>query len=148
MTSILAPVSGTCIPVQQVKDPAFAGEMLGKGVAIQPAEGRLYAPADCEVSAVADTKHALGLILQNGAELLIHVGIDTMRLNGKYFKPQVKQGQKVKQGDLLLKFDLKKIEKQGYDTVVPIVVTNHDEFGALQCNTGEVATGDEIITID
>ncbi len=148
MTSIVAPVSGTCIPVQQVKDPAFAGEMLGKGVAIEPLEGRLYAPADCEVSAVADTKHALGLTLQNGAELLIHVGIDTTRLNGKYFKPQVKQGQKVKRGDLLLKFDLKKIEKQGYDTVVPIVVTNHDEFGALQCSIGEVATGDVIITID
>ena len=148
MTTILAPVSGICIPVQQVNDPAFAGEMLGKGVAIEPTEGRLYAPADCEVSAVADTKHALGLTLPNGAELLIHVGIDTMRLNGKYFKPQVQKGQKVKQGDLLLKFDLKKIEKQGYDTIVPIVVTNHDEFGTLRCGTGEVATGDVIITID
>ncbi len=148
MTSIVAPVSGVCIPVQQVNDPAFAGEMLGKGVAIEPTEGRLYAPADCEVSAVADTKHALGLTLLNGAELLIHVGIDTMQLNGKCFKPQVKKGQRVKQGDLLLKFDLKKIEKQGYDTVVPIVVTNYDEFGTLQCSTGKVATGDEIITID
>ena len=140
MTSIVAPVSGVCIPVQQVKDPAFAGEMLGKGVAIEP--------ADCEVSAVADTKHALGLTLLNGAELLIHVGIDTMRLSGKYFKPQVKKGQKIKKGDLMLKFDLEKIKKQGYDTVVPIVITNYDEFGTLQCSTGKVATGDMIITID
>jgi PTS system beta-glucosides-specific IIC component len=123
-----APVKGETIELSQVKDEAFASEAMGKGIAIIPSEGKLYSPVDGEVSALFPTGHAIGLISNEGAEILIHIGFDTVELNGKYFKQHVTQGSTVKKGDLLVEFDISAIKEAGYDLTTPMVITNTDSF--------------------
>lgn len=125
---ICSPVSGKAIPLNQVKDEVFASEALGKGIAVIPDKGEVIAPEDCTVTLIYPTLHALGLTLDNGAELLVHVGMDTVNLKGKYFRKHVEEGTHVKKGTKLVSFDLDKIKGAGYDTVVPIVVGNTDDF--------------------
>ena len=107
---IAAPVKGECIPISEVADPTFAEEILGKGMAIKPTEGKFYAPADGTISTLFPTGHAIGLTTSEGVELLIHVGIDTVEMKGDGFKSHIKEGQAVKKGDLLLTIDLEKIK--------------------------------------
>lgn len=123
---LYAPVNGTAIALEKVEDAAFASGALGKGAAIIPDEGRIYAPADCEVEMVFPTKHALGLKCVNGEEILIHVGLNTVELNGKYFKVHAEAGSRVKKGDLLLEFDTEAIRKEGYLLTTPVLVTDSD----------------------
>lgn len=133
---ILAPLSGKAVSLAETNDPAFASESLGKGVAIIPSEGKLYAPCDAEVTALLG--HAIGLLCENGAELLVHIGIDTVELNGQHYKSHVAEGDKVSAGDLLIEFDKKAIEKAGYKTITPVIVTNSDDYADVEAIFGDV----------
>jgi PTS system beta-glucosides-specific IIC component len=121
---VIAPVEGKIVPLSDVKDQAFAEGLLGKGVGIEPTKGEVIAPFDGEVTSLFPTLHALGVTSNSGLELLIHIGIDTVKLDGKYFKGHVKQGDKVKQGQLLVTFDIAGIKSAGFNTQVPVIVTN------------------------
>ena len=122
------PIKGQVLPLSEVKDAAFATGLLGTGLAIIPEEGKVYAPADGEITTLFPTNHALGLTTEAGIELLIHVGMDTVNLKGKYFNPLVKQGQGIKKGQLLMTFDMTAIQEAGYVLQTPVIVTNYKQF--------------------
>ncbi len=145
---IFCPLKGELRPLTEVNDPTFSGEILGKGVAIIPSEGKLYAPFDGEVSMVFETKHAIGLIKED-VEMLIHVGLETVSLEGKYFTAKVQAGDKIKKGDLLIEFDLDAIAKAGYDTITPVIVSNADDFANITPNKtqGEAIVGAPLLTV-
>lgn len=148
VVTIYAPMNGTAKAQEEIGDPTFAEGILGKGAAIVPVDGTLYAPFDCTVFGVADTAHAINLIGPNGIEMLIHIGLDTVELDGKGFKPMVKDGQQVKKGDTLIKFDLDAIKK-GYDTITSVLVTNAEDYEIVEQlrKDGSVKVGDPIITV-
>lgn len=129
--SIVSPVKGRTIPMTEVKDEVFASEALGKGVAVVPEVGEVVAPCDCTVAVVYPTGHALGLALDDGTEVLVHVGINTVDLNGKYFTKHVEQGQRVTKGTKLVSFDINKIKAAGYDVTVPVIISNTTDFAAV-----------------
>lgn len=131
------PCTGKVIPVSEVKDEVFSQKILGDGAAIIPSEGVVKAPAEGTVIMVADTGHAFGIKLENGAELVIHVGLDTVELGGKFFDVKVKHGQHIKMGDLLLEFDIDQVKKAGYDVTIPVVVTSGDSFSISSVADGE-----------
>ena len=144
--TVVSPLTGEAVPLSETGDPAFAAEALGKGIAVKPSEGKVFAPCDATVSAVMG--HAVGLECDNGAELLIHVGIDTVNLDGKHYTGHVEEGQRVKAGDLLLEFDIAAIEKEGYKTITPVIVTNSDDYAGTQRVTGAVnACKDTLMTL-
>lgn len=126
--TIASPIEGISIPLNQVADQVFSSGALGKGIAIIPEKGEVVAPEDCEITSVYPSLHALGLTLKNDVEMIIHVGIDTVNLQGKYFEKFVEEGQKVKKGTKLISFNIEKIKEAGYDTVVPIIVSNTDDY--------------------
>lgn len=128
---ISSPINGKLIPLNEVNDPVFAGGAMGRGAAVKDPEGKVYAPFDGEITVFFPTGHAIGLKSNDGIELLIHVGMDTVKLDGKGFKPKAEAGSKVKRGQLLLEFDPKVITDAGYETTTPVVVTNHSEFGDI-----------------
>ena len=147
---IACPLSGKVMALDQVKDAAFANGTLGQGVAVSPAEGKVTAPFDGTVMMLFPTKHAVGLMSDNGCEVIIHVGMDTVQLNGKYFEAHVKEGDKVKKGDLLITFDKDAIEKEGYSLDTPVLVTNtkdYMEVVAMNHCGSKVHCGDELITL-
>ena len=125
---IYSPLAGKAIPMKEVPDDTFAAEVLGKGMAVLPDEGKIVAPCEAEITTLFDTKHAIGLTTKDGVELLVHVGINTVELKGKYYEAHVAEGDKVKQGQLLLTFDIKKIQKAGYNVTTPVIVTNSDNY--------------------
>ena len=125
---IAAPLNGDIIPLNEVPDEAFSSGALGKGLAILPAKGELFAPFDGEITTFFPTGHAIGIQSEDGAELLIHVGVDTVKLNGDGFTPKRRQGDRIKKGDLLLEFDIEEITKAGYSVLTPIIITNSDEY--------------------
>lgn len=134
---IESPVKGELVPISEVNDPAFAQEILGKGAAVKNPQGKVIAPFDGELDVFFDTKHALVIkSKENGLELLVHIGIDTVKLNGEHFKAYKKQGEEVKKGELLLEFNEPEIAKK-YDTVTPLVITNHDEFDDITIKMGD-----------
>lgn len=126
--SFYSPVNGEYLPLEQVNDDVFALKMVGEGIAIEPKDGNLYAPVDGEVMMVYDTGHALVIKSVNGAEILFHIGLDTVKLNGEGFDPQVETGAIVNKGDLLVKFDLDNIKDKGFDTTVMAVITNKNDY--------------------
>ena len=126
-----APMAGSLISLDQVDDETFSSGVLGAGAAIRPSEGKVYAPFDGQVETLPDSLHALGLLSDSGVELLIHVGLETVNLNGRHFTSRVRQGQHFRKGELLLEFDLSAIQAEGYDSVTPVVVTNADDFAAV-----------------
>ena len=138
--SITSPVEGKVIPLTEVKDPTFSQEILGKGAAIIPKKGVVYAPFDGKVDAVFETGHALGLVSEDGVELLVHVGIDTVNLKGKYFTPKKKSGDTMKKGDILLEFDIDKIKANGYDVTTPIIISNTEQFAKVKACEDKVVT--------
>lgn len=145
--TIGSPLEGKVIPLSQVKDAAFSAGVMGKGAAIEPTLGEVRAPFDGMVMILFPTKHAVGLISNEGTELLIHIGIDTVQLEGKYFETFVKQGQSVKKGDLLLKFDIERIQNAGYSTQVPIIVTNtQDYMDILVTNQSTIHQNEVLLT--
>lgn len=143
---VRAPLTGKAVTLQETGDETFAQELLGKGCAIEPSEGLVTAPFDGEVTVLMG--HAVGLMGSNGVEILVHVGIDTVRLGGKHYTPYVKEGDQVRAGQKLLGFDIAAIQKEGYRTITPVIVTNSDDFASVQAKTGvQVRTLDELITI-
>ena len=145
--AVYSPLEGELIPMTEVPDETFASKALGDGVAVIPEKGCVYAPFDGEVEMVYDTGHAIGLVREDGMEVLIHVGINTVELGGKYYTAKVSNGQKIKKGDLLLEFDMDEIAKAGYSLVTPVIVTNSDEYeGLTRKEHGRVEPGDQIIT--
>lgn len=146
--SLYAHLNGTIIPLKNVDDEAFSTGILGDGAAIEPSDGNLYAPCDGKIDSIFDTKHAVNIISDDGAEILLHIGVNTVRLGGKFFKSYVSDGQTVKQGDLLISFDLEKIKDAGYDTTTPIIVCNSDDYSAINVVAqNKVKVGDKIIDI-
>ena len=143
--TVFSPLKGNVIPISEVKDETFASEMLGKGVGILPYADRVVAPFDGTVTTFFETKHAIGLTNQDGLEILIHVGIDTVNLKGEHFKAYTKEDAAVKRGDLLLEFDKKCIEEAGYDTTTMVIVTNTDDYESVNCKTGQPAEEQDVI---
>ena len=144
-----AHLAGTVVPMEQVQDEAFASCVLGEGVAIEPTEGKLYAPADALVDNLFDTHHAIGLVTGSGVELLLHIGIDTVKLGGQHFTAHVKTGQKVKKGDLLISFDLDAIKAAGYLCTTPMIVCNTDDYAAVKTlAAGTVAPGQDLLQVE
>ncbi|MDO4291646.1 MAG: PTS glucose transporter subunit IIA [Eubacteriales bacterium] len=147
-TVLGSPVKGRCISIHEVPDPTFGEEILGKGVAFLPADGHVYAPADGTVSTVFPTGHAVGLTTADGAEILIHVGLDTVELKGEPFTLKVESGQAVKKGDLLLVADLDRIRSLGKETVTPMVICNSADFKQVETFDGkDTEPGDEVIKL-
>lgn len=143
-----SPAVGECIPMKNVPDPTFAEEMLGKGAAVIPAEGRIYAPLDGEISTLFPTLHAIGITSKDGIDLLVHIGIDTVNLKGEGFKAHVKEGDKVKKGDLLIEVDIEKVTEAGYNLTTPVIVCNTDDYKDVSHNNiGKVKNGDCIVKI-
>jgi len=131
-----SPLSGDVIALEEVADEAFSQKVLGDGVAIRPHEGKVVAPCDARVETVIESRHAIGLACDNGAELLIHVGLNTVNLQGEHFRPLVKEGDVVKAGTPLLEFDKEAIERAGYDLTTPVLVINSDEFQLTKLHSG------------
>jgi len=129
--TISSPLKGKVIPLAEVNEPLFATNTVGKGIAIEPAEGKVFSPVDGTVTTMFPTHHAIGITSKNGAEILIYVGIDTIKLKGQYFKDYVEQGDQVKQGDLLLEFDMEHIQQSGYELITPVVITNTEEYATI-----------------
>ena len=147
--SVLYSVSeGTAILLSQVNDATFASEVLGKGIAVIPSKGEVVAPCDAVVETVFDTKHAVGLSTESGMELLIHIGINTVELNGKYFTSHVKNGDHVKKGQLLVSFDMEKVKAAGYDVTTPLIVTNSDDYKDMKIlSEDSVTPSDKVLEI-
>lgn len=131
------PIEGKIIPLNQVEDDAFSQEVLGKGIAIIPSEGKVYAPFDGTVITLFPTKHAIGIVSDNGCEVLIHIGMNTVQLNGKYFTSHVQQGDKVKKGQLLVEFDIDHILQEGYNLETPVIITNTKDYSNINTNTNK-----------
>ena len=147
--TVVAPLNGEVLSLEQVPDPMFAQKIIGDGVAIQPSEGILVAPVKGKVVHVATTLHAIGLVTDEGLEILCHIGIDTVKMDGQGFKAYIKAGDHVHPGDKLISFDIQLIEQAGYPTITPIIITNGDKVAASKLVTqGNVQAGlDHIMEI-
>lgn len=145
---IASPMKGEIMPLSEVNDETFASEMMGKGIAIEPTDGKVVSPINGTVQTIFKTKHAIGLKSEDGTEILIHIGMDTVQLEGEHFKAYVKDGDKVKIGDTLIEFDTEAIKKKGYELTTPVIVTNtNDYLEVLARGVKKVNTGDAIISI-
>jgi len=145
---IYSPLTGMVVPLSEVNDPVFSQEMMGKGVAVIPTVGQVVAPCDGEVISVFRTLHAVSIQADNAAEIIIHVGLDTVALNGQYYQSHVKDGDQIKKGDLLLTFDLDKIIEGGYDVITPVIVTNPTNYQNVEAVEKQVAEcGDLLINL-
>lgn len=147
-TLMISPIRGQVIPLKDVHDEAFASEALGKGFAIEPIEGKVVAPFDGKIAAIFPTKHAIGLVSESGVEILIHVGLNTVELKGKYFEALVQADESVKKGQPILTFDLEKIQAAGYETQVPIVVTNTPQYSSIETiSVGQTDCDQDILAV-
>lgn len=148
VVSVYAPVAGKAVSLKEVKDPTFSEEIMGKGAAIIPSEGKIVSPVKGTVAAIFDTLHAIGLKSDDGVELLIHIGIDTVKLGGKYFTSHVKSGDRVEIGTPLVDFEADKIKQEGYDIITPVIVTNSFEYGdVLSISEQEIQAGNGFIKV-
>lgn len=150
MTTIASPLRGTIILLENVPDPVFSQKMIGDGIAILPEEGALYAPVDGEIVQLFPTKHAIGIKTTDGAEILVHVGLETVQMKGEGFSAHVEVGQTVKTGDLLLEFSLERIEEKAASIATPIIITNIDEMNKIEIlkSEGFVNIGEALVTVD
>ena len=147
-TVLSACLNGTVVPLAEVKDEAFASGALGDGIAIEPIDGELVAPADGEISSTFETHHAVGMTTADGAELLMHIGIDTVKLGGKHFTYLVNEGDKVKKGQPLIRFELEAIKAEGYPVTTPLIVCNTDDYAAVAAKaSGTVKQGDALLEL-
>lgn len=145
---IYSPLKGEVISLSEIEDEAFSREALGKGIAIKPTEGKIVAPADGIITTLFPTKHAIGITTDKGSEILIHVGMNTVNLNGKYFNAKVNQEDRVKKGDVILEFDTKALEEQGYSTVTPVIITNTEKYlDVIETDSKSVSYGDSLLTL-
>ena len=147
-TALFAHLNGDVVALEDVEDEAFSSKVLGEGVAIEPTKGELYAPCDGKVEMVFDTKHAINLVSSTGCEILLHIGIDTVKLNGEFFEAHVSDGQEVHKGDLLISFDIDGIKQAGYKTTTPMIICNTDDYASVSTvASGSIAAGEKIIEI-
>ena len=135
-----SPIEGKAVSMTSVGDEVFSSMALGGGIAIIPEKGEVVAPEDCTVTLIYPTLHALGLMLDNGVEMIIHVGINTVMLEGKYFSKHVEEGSHIKKGTKILSFDLDALKKEGFDTTVPVIISNTSLFKEVQGISGEGAS--------
>lgn len=148
VNAIKSPISGKVIELEKVDDPVFSSGAMGKGIAIEPTDNRVYAPFNGTIEFIADTKHAIGLLSEDGVEVLIHVGMDTVKMQGRGFNVKTSVNSKIKAGDLLLEFDRNAIEKEGYSLITPVVITNADNYeDKALCINEEVKNGRTIINL-
>ncbi|MCD8180782.1 MAG: glucose PTS transporter subunit IIA [Firmicutes bacterium] len=146
--TVTSPVKGKAIALENVDDEVFSAGMLGKGIAVEPSEGKIFAPVDGVIDNIPESRHAIGITADNDANILIHVGIDTVKLNGRSFDVKVEEGAKIKKGDLLMTFDLSAIKKSGYKATTPIVICNSGDFADINILAGgDVNAGDDIMDI-
>jgi PTS system beta-glucosides-specific IIC component len=146
--TLVSPIKGEVKPLAVVKDEAFASGALGKGIAIEPSEGRVVAPVDGVLTTMFPTGHALGITSENGAEILIHIGMDTVELNGKHFVIKAKQGEIVKKGQVLVEFDIQAIKAAGYAVTTPVIVTNSDNYADIvETDKKAITFNDELLTV-
>ena len=145
---VYSPLSGEAVPLSAVNDLVFSEEMMGKGVAVIPTSGRVVAPCDGVVVTVFRTLHAITIKADNGADIIIHVGLETVALDGKHYEAYVEDGQRVKKGDLLLTFDIDKIKAEGYDVITPVVVTNSAEYQSVdKTEKSQVSRGGLLLSL-
>ena len=145
---ISSPIQGECIPLDQVKDATFSQGILGKGAAVIPEKGEVVAPFDGKIDMMFETGHAVGMTSNDGVELLIHVGMDTVNLEGKYFYPKKASGDTVKKGEVILEFDKDEIVKAGYDITTPVIVSNTDAFADVSATSSRLVKElDEILIV-
>ena len=145
---IVSPAKGEVVALSEVPDATFAEEMLGKGVAIKLEGNEICSPVDGKVESIFPTNHAIGLVADSGAEILIHIGLDTVQLDGKFFEAKVEAGQRIKKGDLLIRCELEKIQEAGYQTITPVIVTNTDDYTEVEAlNLGKTEPGMELIRV-
>ena len=143
-----SPVKGKAVPLSQVSDPTFGEEILGKGVAVIPEEGKFYAPCDGTIEMLFDTMHAVSMTSADGVELLVHIGLDTVALKGEHFTAHKKSGDAVKKGDLILSVDLDAVKAAGYDVITPVIVCNTPDYKAVDAVTDVmVNAGDKVLTL-
>ncbi len=140
-----APMAGKAVAISEVPDPTFAEGMLGNGIAIEPAEGKVYAPCDATVDMMFTTGHAVSLVADCGAEILIHVGLETVSLEGKPFTVHVANGDKVKKGQLLMEVDLEAVKAAGLPTITPMVICNTDEYPTFNTIVGKTVTNEDVV---
>lgn len=141
-------MNGTAVKLEDVEDEVFSQKILGEGAAVEPSEGKLYAPCDGKIDSVFDTKHAVNMVSDDGVEILLHIGIDTVKLGGQYFEAHVSDGQEVKKGDLLISFDMDKIKAAGYKVTTPIIIGNTDDYASVEpVAQNSVSAGDIILKI-
>ncbi len=145
--TVYSPLEGEAVPLSSVNDQTFASGILGNGVAVKPNVGRVVAPFSGEVSTLFDTKHAIGLTGDDGVELLIHIGLNTVELGGQYYDAKVKMGDRVEKGQTLIEFDKDKIEKAGYETITPVIISNIDSYKGMNETLGGVKFGDVLIKL-
>lgn len=137
---LLSPLAGKVIPLSEVNDPTFASGSLGDGVAIEPTGDKVVAPSDAKVKAIFPTGHAVALHTDDGLDVLIHVGLDTYKLDGRHFKVRAAEGDSVKRGDVLIEFDRDAIRSEGYDITAPILICNSVEFSSIKGNVGDTVS--------
>lgn len=141
-------MNGTAVKLEDVEDEVFSQKILGEGAAVEPSEGKLYAPCDGKIDSVFDTKHAVNMVSSEGVEILLHIGIDTVKLGGQYFEAHVSDGQEVKKGDLLISFDMDKIKAAGYKVTTPIIIGNTDDYASVEpAAENSISAGDIILKI-
>lgn len=145
---LFSPLSGKVVELSEVKDEVFSQKILGDGIAVCPTVGELCAPDDGQVVQVFESKHAITMTTASGAEILLHVGIDTVSLKGKHFDVQVKEGQEVRRGEVLITFDIKGIRSAGYDVTTPMIVSNSDDFVQSVTASGEIAVGAPVLYLE
>ena len=142
-------LNGTVVDLEDVEDDVFSQKILGEGIAVEPSEGKLYAPCDGKVDSVFDTKHAVNILSSDGAEVLLHIGIDTVKLGGKHFESHVSDGQEIKKGDLLITFDIEAIKVEGYKVTTPLIIGNTDDYSAIAAAAqGKISAGSKILKIN
>ncbi len=144
---MVSPVDGKSVSLSKVNDPTFSGELLGKGIAILPSNGNIYAPDDGELVSVFNTGHAFMMQTDFGAEVLVHIGIDTVKMEGKGFIVHMESGSRVKKGDLIISVDLDEIKKAGYDDIVSLIICNTPDFSSVEGMEKDLVAGDDVLSL-
>lgn len=146
---IYSPLCGDVVKIEDVNDPVFAGKMMGDGIAIVPSIGELRSPVNGTVKMIFETLHAIGILSDDGVELLMHIGLDTVDLNGKPFKSHINVGQKVSVGDILISFNIDEITKEGYDITTPVIITNTVNYSSItKKQSKNILFSDELLMIE
>ena len=145
LEGIYAPIAGKAVAITEVPDPTFAEGMLGNGIAIEPTDGKVYAPCDATVDMMFDTGHAVSMTTESGIEILVHVGLETVGLEGKPFTVHVQNGDKVKKGQLLIEADLEAIKAAGLPTITPVLICNTDDYTTFNATTGKAVTNADVV---